>query len=489
MKQLATIITLTLTLNCFGQFQFDKTKISKQTEQIVVKLEKINELMSSAVYYAGIRPEQYDNFTELQKRATKDELTELTNYPNGVVRCYAIWALSYDSSASLFPIVIKHLNDTTSVKKQFGCIGSREKVGDFFINVVTPQYVDLDSKKLTDSELTAVDSMLVYMPNTLYAREKAISRSKLTENLYLKVRELVINENNQSALVTLAKFRREQDIPLILKNKTGNKSDDGLFFTYQAISQFPNPAFLPLLKKTLYKTLDDTHYDSEWSELYRAIASYKNNTSLQLLKVPFTQVRHRDIREYHIQYVFGAVQSFYLPLYNGLLWTMWANEKLITPEVFKILYQKDSGKAFHLTTKTIENANDFYYLSTNGYENGGQAEVNLIDIMLDTIINKDRALAVKLINKNIKQINVHEFPTFADKALKLKDTSFISSLFERLEKEDNPHIFLKAIKVLIAFNDNNINKRIAEVSKKNSSLQEGWGGQNLAELLKENNIN
>ena len=488
MRQFITTIILTISLNCFGQLQFDKMKISRQTLQTVSKIEKVNEVMDKAVGNAGIRPEQYDNFTELQKRATKDELVELTNYPNSVVRCYAIWALYYDSSANLFPIIIRHLNDTTSIKTQFGCIGSREKVGDFFINVVTPQYIDLDLKKLSDSELIALDSILVYTPNTLYAREKAIGRVKPNENLYLKVRELVIKENNQSALVTLAKFQQEQDIPLILKNNTGNKSDDDFFYTYKAISEFPNPAFLPLLKRNLNATLDDTHYDNEWSELYRAIASYKNDTALNLLKIPFTHIKHQEIREYHMEYVFGAVQSFYSSLYDELLWTMWANEKLINPEVFNMLYQKNPKKAFQLTKKTIENASDFYYLNANAYNDDVQNQVNLTDVMLDTIINKDKALAIKLINKNIREINVHQFPTFADKVLKLKDTSFVTSIFARIEKEDNAYIYLKAAEVLIAFHDKNINKRIIEVARRNANLRKGWGGQDFAKLLKDNGI-
>jgi len=93
-----------------------------------------------------------------------------------------------------------------------------------------------------------------------------------------------------------------------------------------------------------------------------------------------------------------------------------------------------------------------------------------------------------LINKNIRQINVEEFPTFAEKALKLKDTSFLTSLFARLEKEDNPHIYLKATQVLIAFNNKDINRRIVEVSKRNSNLRKGWGGQDFAKLLKDNDI-
>jgi len=108
--------------------------------------------------------------------------------------------------------------------------------------------------------------------------------------------------------------------------------------------------------------------------------------------------------------------------------------------------------------------------------------------MLDTVLVRDRHFAFEVINKNIRDINVHQFPTFADKALKIKDMSFVASLFARLEKEDNPHIYLKATEALIGFKDKNINRRIVEVSKRNVNLRNGWGGQDFARLLEENNI-
>lgn len=478
-----------MTLNSFGQhYQFDKRKISKHAGVIVGKIEKVNQVMSSAVYYEGMRPAQYDNFTELQKQATEDELLELVNHPNGVVRSYAFWALSYKTSTNLLPIVIKHISDTASVTTQFGCIRSREQVGDFFINVVTPEYVDLNSKKLTSAEYEYLDSILVYTPNNMYAKERAISRAKLTEQFYTRIRELVLNESNQSALVTLAKYKREQDIPLILKNKIGNKADEGFFYTYKAIAEFPHSVFFSLLKENLQETLDDTHYDTEWRELYKAIASYRNDNALKLLQVPFTQVKHKDIRKYHIEFVFGAAQEFYSPTYDQLFWQMWENEKLINAEVFSLLYPKNPEKAFQLAKKTIQNADDFYYLSTETYGEEGETRINLLDVMLDTVLVRDRDFAINLINKNIREINVHQFPTFADKALKIKDSSFVTSIFARLETEDNPNIYLKATEVLIALKDKDINRRIVEVSKRNSNLQKDWGGKEFTKLLKDNGI-
>lgn len=488
MRQLTTIIILTVSLQCFGQYHFDQTKVSKQTAQIVAKIETVNELMGSAVYYAGVRPPQYDNFSELKKNATLDELTELTKHRNGVVRCYAFWALSYNIPGSLLSIVMNHIDDTTTVKTQFGCIGSREKVGDFFINVVTPDCIDINSKKLTPSEYEYLDSFLVYTPNTLYAKEKAIGRAKLNESFYVRVRELVLKENNQSALVSLAKYKREQDIPLILNNKLKKEKHNQLFFTYKAITEFPNAAFLPFLKTSLYDAMDKKAWSTEWRELYRAIASFKNDTALQFLQLPFIQVKHANIRKYHIEFVFGAVQEFYTPIYDNLLWEMWENEKMITPEVFNILNPKNPSKAFQLTKKTIQNADDFYYLSTGTYNEDAETSVSLLDVMLDTIMARDTPFAIELINKNIREINVHQFPIFADKALKVKDPSFVTSLFDRLEKEWNAHIYLKATEVLIAFKSKDINRRILEVSKRNSNLRKDWGGQEFEKLLKRSSI-
>lgn len=489
MRHLVTIIILTLTLSCFGQrFQFDKTKISSQTKTIISKIEKENMLMGSAVGNGGTRPKQFDNFTELQKVATKDELQELTSHPNGVVRCYSFWALTYDSSINLLPIIIKHIPDEENVSTMFGCIVSGEKVGDFFISLVTPQYVDLNSKKLTPDEFNYLDSILIYTPNKLYAKETAINRAQLSESSYERVRELVLKEKNQSALVTLAKFKRKQDIPLILNNKLTGERYDQLFFTYKAISEFPDNAFLPLLKKSLYEAIDKGAWSTEWRELYKAIASFKNDTALQLLKVPFTQTKHENIRQYHIDFIFGAVQDFYTPIYNELLWAMWENEKKVNTKVFKLLYPTNPDKAFQLTKKTIQNADDFYYLNTGGYSEEEETPVNLLAVMLDTVLVRDRPYAIELINKNIREINVHQFPTFADIALNIKDTSFITSLFDRLKTEDNPHIYLKATEVLIALKDKEINKRIVEVAKTNPALRKDWGGKEFTKLLKDNGI-
>ncbi len=489
MKQLVTIITLTFTISSFGQnYQFDKATITSKTKQIVSKIEKENMVMSDAVGNAGIRPKQFDNFTELQRSATKKELLELTNHPNGVVRCYSFWALTYDTTINLLPILIKHISDDENVSTMFGCIVSSEKVGDFFINLATPDYVDINSKKLDSSQFTTIDSILIYTPNNLYAKQDAISRAKLTERFYVRARDLVIKDKNQEALVALAKYQKEQDIPLILKNKIGNKPDDGYFFTYQAISEFPHPNFLSLLEQNLKQTLNDDHFSTEWRELYKAIASYKNNKAVELLTIPLTQVKHENIREYHIDFVFGALQKFKALCYDDLLWTMWANEKKISPEIFKYFSDKNPQRAFALTKEALQSPEDYDFTNDmNDYENMGNSKT-LLDTMLEIVLNRDRAFGLKAINRNLLNEDISTFQFFAVKAAQIKDTSFVGQLFIRLEKDDNPHIYLRAAEALIEFNSKDINKKIVDTKKINSNLTKGWGGEEFNKLLKDKNI-
>jgi mRNA-degrading endonuclease RelE of RelBE toxin-antitoxin system len=490
MRQIAIIIFLGFTLNCCSQAPVEVFEISKQTGDIVNRIQNINELMGSAVYNSGIRPVQYDNFEELRKKATKTELINLTNHPNGVVRCYAFWALSYDSSIDLLPIVIQHIADTAFVNTQFGCSGSSEQVGDFFIKIVTPEYIDLNSNKLKNFQ--ELDSILIYTSNTLYATERAIDDAKLTDRFYNRLKELVLQGKSQSGIVKLAKFRKEQDIPLILNNQSRFKPGDGNYFTYLAISEFPHPVFFPFLSKKLNETLDKNHYSGEWRALYGAIASYQNDEAVKLLSVPFTKVKYDDIRSYHLDFVYTAIQVFYSPLYDNLLWEIWENEKTISAEALKLLYERDRERSYKLIQKTLENANDFriqdYVLVYDVDQYGEEIPVNLLDRMLDTVISHDKTLAIQLINQRLMDMNVHQFPTIADKAAGLKDNSFSISLLARMEKEHNPHIYLKAAEVLIGFKDKNINQKLLKLPQKNSSLKTDWGGKDFAKLLKDNNI-
>lgn len=487
MKILITLFFIGVaTLSIIAQSNLKTKALSGETKRIVNKIAKVNVVMNEAIGYAGSRPKQYDNFEALQQNATIDELIQLTDYDNSTVRCYAFWALSYHHDMDLFPIVVKHIQDTMEVMTLFGCIGGAEKVGDFFINIVTPKYFNLNSKKLSDIELSILDSILIYTTNGLEAKSNAILKAKPTESLYLELRRLALNGKHPEALVTLAKYQKREDVELILNSDT---NDDAISYIYKAITQFPHPDFFPFLKKELFKTLDKDRSSNSWSYLYQAIAAYQNEEAVKLLEIPFTKVKHDNIKEYHLNFIMEALRIHKNQIYDALLWRLWQEENRITIDVFDYLSSKNPERALILAKKSLENTKEYYKanLSFRNYDDFDAIE-RLIGTMLSFVWQKENEVALALIRKNIKEANVHLYPVIINKVIDIQDNSFVEPLLARLQIEDNAHIYLKIVDALIAYNDENINQQILDILNSNPALITDWGGKELEKKLKENHI-
>ncbi|GAK91820.1 hypothetical protein JCM19297_4 [Nonlabens ulvanivorans] len=250
---------------------------------------------------------------------------------------------------------------------------------------------------------------------------------------------------------------------------------------------FPRQEYIPLLESHLKKTLDDKYFSQEWRELYKAIASFKNKKALELLKIPFTEVEHQNIKKYHIDFVFHAILDFKDPIYNDLLWRIWEEENKRTLGSYKYLLSLNPSKTYELTKKElIENYQvqepDFVPNLTNV-----ESSEKFYEYLLNVITANDKELSNKIIIEQIEKANVHNLPLFTSKVN--KQEMFIKPLFKRLEKADNPHVYLDIVKTLIEFKNDEINKEIIETRKRNNNLNENWGGgKDLDRLLAENGI-
>ncbi len=150
-------ITSFLLLLCSSSYAQD---VSTPIQMLVDKMEKINMYMSSAVGYAGMKPEQWEHYEELKKKATDEELIILTDYRNSAVKCYAFQALAERKHPKTFDILLLHLNDKETVSIVQGCIGGYQTVGEFFLEVVTPKFISLSAYKLNEYQQYKVDSLL-----------------------------------------------------------------------------------------------------------------------------------------------------------------------------------------------------------------------------------------------------------------------------------------------------------------------------------------
>ena len=375
------------------------------------------------------------------------------------------------------------------VETMFGCIVSTDRVGDFFIKTATPGYVDLDSKKLDSLQRRTLDSLLIHSETTLSARSGAIHRAKPTEELYPHIRNLVVIEKNPQALITLAKHQREEDIELIQNfREPTNKEEGGYYYTYSAIEEFPHPAFLSLLEANLKKTLDNTHFSSEWKALYRAIVAYQNEKAVQLLNVPFTVVEHSNIRQYHINFLYAALEDTRAPIYEDLLWRLWMEESRITTAAFQFLSERKPEKAFEQSKASLLNT-DALYKANIGLRRPNQGGTeSLVLTMLDLAFKQDSVFGMEALRSMITETYVHLYPKIIERVRELKDPSFVEPLFIRLEKEWNGYILVPTVEALISFENEEINQRILKTQKKNKNLKKGWAGERVTELLQENKI-
>lgn len=479
---LFVLLSFECSLNSYAQLTFQKPVLSKKATTCVARIEKRNEFLDGTVYLI-------DYTDSLSKYATQSELLALTRHQNGVVRSHAFAALCYDSTVALLPFVVQHISDTNQIATQYGCIRGKRQVGDMFITLASEQ------DRLTATEQKYIDSLLIYTPNNLSARYSAIDSAALTATLYPRMRELVINEQYSPALLKLAAYQREEDIPLILGFHAKNTTrKDDLFYIYNSISLFSHAAFFPFLKHAIGDEKDSTHYDARWCELYAAVASYRNNTALALLQQQMLP-DNNPMREYYMHYLFSAALSFYTPLYDTLLWHLWANEKKINTEAFYLLYSQNPNRTLELTQQTLQQYDEHHFGLEFSYSKadadarlqsmypGSITLTSLLEKMLDTLIVHNRQQAVYIIDKNLKTASIHSFSIFLKSAQKLDIQLFSSTITKRLAREDYTEIFGDAIKALMPCKNTAICTQLTTAWRQNRKLQ-GNDKKYIASLLK-----
>ncbi|WP_422360315.1 hypothetical protein [Reichenbachiella sp.] len=158
MKILITSILITI---CFsnGNSQswspINEQSIRPELTDIISNLTETNQLKGEFTGPGAYTSQQYKNFESLLDLCTEEDLIQLTNFNNPVVRSYAFWGLARQSSLMTEQIIRNHVNDDEPVKTIFGCTQTNRSVAEFMLKVVTPDEVD-DCLKLSNKTLRQI---------------------------------------------------------------------------------------------------------------------------------------------------------------------------------------------------------------------------------------------------------------------------------------------------------------------------------------------
>ena len=262
---------------------YAQESIRPEINQIVDSIAADNQYKSSGVGYGGVRTSQWERFVTLKDIATNEELQRLTAHTNSVVRCYSFQALAERHDSTTFSILLNHLKDNEYVSTFQGCIMSSTTVGDFFVNVVTPNYISLSAYKLSNLERQTLDSMLIFDPEIkLSAKSRLIKNLQPIEQYYERIRQIVKEEKNPTAAITLARFQNENDIEII---KDFFKKEKTEYYAIYAAREFPHEEFYPELVRIFETEWKEKYYDySKWRILYQALAKYDNEQTLEFFE-------------------------------------------------------------------------------------------------------------------------------------------------------------------------------------------------------------
>ena len=187
----------------------------------------------------------------------------------------------------------------------------------------------------------------------------------------------------------------------------------------------------------------------------------------------------------HAEFVFSAIQSRPVELFEPLMWRLWEDAGILSAEIFQHLLKRDRRRALRDAKQSLEQLHEIRAQASGP---AYAPDVNLIASMLDAVTGDDPHAALQIVKRNIERANVHDFPTFARYILRNRNEAYVDPLFARLHTEWNPHVYLEVTKVLLDFDDPEIHRRLRRASQRNQALRSGWGAQAFEALLREHEV-
>ncbi len=321
MKKLPLLFLIAFLANSylFAQIKYDERQLSAPIQELALEIADYNILNGAAVGDKGQKTDQYQRYERLCQEATNEELKNLTAHPHAVVRCYAFKALVYKKDEAVREILFRHLVDNERFVAMLGQVNSHELAGDYFIQIANQAECEEGEEPfiLTVRDKATIDSILLYNPRVrLHEKNKLLRRLIPKAIHYSRVREVFVDENNKNALVSLAKYHKEEDKPFIidfLKDKNLINNQYGLLAT----AQFPASEFFPLVEKIHSREIKkSSNFDTYLLEaLYKAIVRYKNEGSVALIDKTLSKA-HKNASVVHQEFIWEAIKHTPDPIFD-----------------------------------------------------------------------------------------------------------------------------------------------------------------------------
>lgn len=451
------LIVLLIALTSGAQDQ----KLRPAIKSIVDNIEKYNRLEQKYVGFAGATTDQYRNFIKLRKKATTEELLVLLHHKNSVVKGYSSWALADNKYPKLYEVLDEFLKTGEVVPNQHGCIVGRADLASEFYRRVYYQHFEY---KLSNADslfflhqVQQMDSLILYTDYQTPLLKNALEHNHANRNNYQRIKELSQRENHSAALVALAEYKKQEDIPFIISR--GEES-------FLAISVFPDRAFWDVLLR--YKP----HQRS--LAYFLAVGSYKDEQAVTLLSDIY-----QSCDSVQINLLDEALIKSYCPLYQDLLLKIWEEHKTIDLTITNKLIADCPEKSSNVFAKGLLSDRNFNLLQID-YNYG--TDDSILPLMLQTISKYNNEVVLDICKKNIPTAKFMNLVAILNFIARNKIVETTDMILDRLKERNMPFEVFQLTETLLSFKNPDTNKTLTTLLR---ATQKNWDVGNWSEHFRE----
>jgi hypothetical protein len=463
--RLLVLIFFLLNLN----FSFSQ-KVREEIMLIVDSISSSNSINDIDYIETDFKFNDLKSFIELKNKATFNELIELSNSDNKLIRYFSLIALvdlKYEKLDYLFK---KTLDNDLSFSVKNGCIVSNESLSFVLYDRVLNQmyYNELSSKdslffvnKVKDFNRIILSKDKYY--TLLYL---ALDNNNADLQNYSKIRKLAIRDQNQDAILELAKYKNKNDIQAFINLEEK---------AFTAISVFNDKKFWEFLVSYKNKNKSENYFN--------AIASFQNEESKNLL----VDIINKKENDTVLSKVFKSSSRFYTPLYLDIFKEIFQKKGYLNIKIAEKLIEYNEKEASEIFSKKLlsdDLINIFFDYSTT-------TEIfDIYPLIISTVYKNNYKDLESICIKRIKILDSFYMQAFLDIAEKekLKKTSAI--IVEKLKNKNTAYNYFHLSKTIFSFENKKDIVTVIDLLKENEK-DWNWGNwsESFNELFKAYNLN
>lgn len=325
-------------------FASEISGIRQNIVDIANKMEVINRFDCESVGLNRTKPESYKLYEQLTINATVKELIQLVEYDNAVVQCYSIKALSEKESVDMLPILLSQLSNVKNVVSLCGSTQQTQKVCDYvytqlqnleknekifvtatlkdqiFQNILFNNYSDIiayiSQHRGQSARSNTIKPDKILASYNAYALNDVMLRIEPKANYYNRIREITKDSICKNAIIALAKYRKQTDVPLIKQYYPVHRNHTTWL---KAIYEFPDAGFIDDLFTLQLEYIDKQFCRTNIAcRFYTVILQYKNPQSIEIINYGLDNMKYTKNRNCHLEALSAALELFPYSYYENV---------------------------------------------------------------------------------------------------------------------------------------------------------------------------